>query len=80
MKKVIPEGLDGIENFKYEPVVGFVVSQRFTDGKSKTKKQRVFDITKYRRRHIALRVVVIRRDKGVDLLRRFPDGRLCTAR
>ena len=21
MKKVIPEGLDGIENFKYEPVV-----------------------------------------------------------
>ena len=51
VKKYIPEGLDGIEKFQYEPV------KRESKDSGKTgKKQRIFDITKYRRRHIALRV------------------------
>lgn len=62
VKKYIPEGLDGIEKFQYEPVkresstrfLGF--SMCVEDSGKTGKKQRIFDITKYRRRHIALRV------------------------
>ena len=67
VRKYIPQGLDGIENFKYEPV------KRPSDGKRivvfyysagstpvESKKKRMFDISKYRRRHIALQVILVK--------------------
>lgn len=66
VRKFIPDGLDGIENIQCEPVkrpsIGSssAISLPVDDSNKKTKKLRVFDITKYRRRHIALRVCLLR--------------------